>query len=86
MHFQMRIMFEVYDIDMDDIDDLDSSHILIEKMFKIANNALNMTPEQDHDLYCKRLVMAMMNDPLLKKGIVQESKNRLSYDIINFNV
>ena len=68
MHFQMRIMFEVYDIDIDDIDDLDSSHTLIEKMFKIANNSLNMAPEQDHDLYCKRLVMAMMNDPLLKKG------------------
>ena len=70
-NFQMNLMFEVYDCNIEDIDDLSDveMHKNIEAIFKIANNSLNMKPEQDHDILCKHIVIAMMNDPLLKKGI-----------------
>lgn len=73
MKFQMNVMFEVYDVNIEDIDDLGSSHQLVETMFKIANNSLNIKPEQDHDLLCKKIVVAMMNDNVLKKGIVDKT-------------
>lgn len=75
MKFKMNVMFEVYDCDIEDLDDLSdvNTHVNIENIFKIANNNLNMKPEQDHDLFCKQIVIAMMNDSVLKKGIVDKT-------------
>jgi hypothetical protein len=70
--FQMNLMFEVYDCDIDNLDDV-TEITTIEDIFKIANNSLNMKPEQDHDILCKQIVMAMMADPILKRGIVDKT-------------
>ncbi len=74
-NFQMNLMFEVYDCNIEDIDDVSDAemHKNIESIFKIANNSLNLKPEQDHDILCKQIVIAMMKDPLLKRGIVDKT-------------
>lgn len=77
MKFQMQIMFEVYDVDVEDIDDIGESHAIIETIFKIANNALNVAPEQDHEIFCKRLAVAMMSDATLNKGIVDKTNGEV---------
>lgn len=75
MEFQMQVMFEVYNCDIDDINDISdiASNGMIEQIFKIANNSLNMVPEQDHDILCKQIVIAMINDPMLKNGIIDKT-------------
>lgn len=79
MKFKMNVMFEVYDCDIEDLDDVGdvNTHVSIENIFKIANNNLNMKPEQDHDLFCKQIVIAMMADPVLKKGIVDKTNGNV---------
>lgn len=73
--FHMSLMFEIYDCEIDDLDDMSdvSIHNTIEGIFKIANNNLNIKPEQDHDLLCKQIVIAMMNDQVLKVGIIDKT-------------
>lgn len=74
MTFQMNMMFEVYDLPLEDIDDIDDdNHHDIEKLFMTANASLNFRPDDDHDLFCKKIVMAMLQDPLLKKGLVDKT-------------
>lgn len=73
MKFQMNMMFEVYDID--DLDDINAN---IENLFKIANNSLNYKPEDDHEILCRQIVAAMMQDPVLKNGIVDKTTGRVN--------
>lgn len=69
------MMFEIYDLNIEDIDDVSNinAHDDITYIFKIANNSLNMKPEQDHDIFCKQIMIAMMNDSFLKKGIIDKT-------------
>jgi len=79
MEFQMNVMFEVYNVNIEDIDDVSNinAHDTIADIFKIANNSLNMKPEQDHDIFCKQIMIAMMNDSLLKKGIMDKTSGNV---------
>lgn len=74
MNFHMHMMFEVYDIPIDDLDNIEEAHHDdIEKIFLTANASLLFRAEEDHELFCKHLVKAMMQDPLLKKGLVDKT-------------
>lgn len=74
MTFQMNMMFEVYDIPLQDMDDIDDhSHLDIEKLFLTANASLNFSLGDDHDIFCKKIVIAMLKDPLLKNGLVDKT-------------
>lgn len=79
MKFDTKLMFELYDIeDIEDIENIDSSHNIVERIFKIANNSLNMKPEHDHEILCKQIVIAMMKDETLKNGIVDKTTGRVN--------
>jgi hypothetical protein len=73
MTFHMNVMFEVYDLPVQNIDDIEENMEDIEMIFKTANKSLNFVPEDDHDLFCRKIVTQMASDPLLKKGIVDRS-------------
>ena len=42
---------------------------LIINLFKKANSSLQMNPEEDHDIYCRKLVDRLSKDSVLGKGI-----------------
>lgn len=69
MEFNMDIIFEVIDIPLEDMDNIEEDTSVIDELFKKANISLNMVPEDDKDIFCKKLVNAMVEDNLLKKGI-----------------
>lgn len=71
MDFHMHLMFEVYDIDVEDLNDY-ADHEDIEQLFKIANTSLALQPEDEHDIFCKKLVTAMGQDKVLSKGLVDK--------------
>jgi len=77
MKFNMNIMFEVYDINIDDVDDIDNN-TEIEALFTTANNSLNFKPEDDHEMFCKRIIIAMSNDPILSRGLVDKTTGRVN--------
>lgn len=77
MKFDMKVMFEVYDINIDDLDDIDNNST-IEDIFKIANNSLNFKPIDDHDILCQQIVIHMLKDDTLKKGIVDKAEGRVN--------
>lgn len=71
MTFDMSLMFEVYDTSIDDLNDY-KEHDDAEHLFKIANTSLALQPEDEHDLFCKKLVNAMGKDNILSRGIVDK--------------
>jgi len=77
MKFNMNAMFEVYDINIDDIDEIDES-TEIEALFTTANNSLNFKAEDDHELFCKKIIIAMSNDPILSRGLIDKSNGRVN--------
>jgi hypothetical protein len=77
MTFNMNVMFEVYDIDIDDIDDIDSN-IEIEALFTTANNSLNFKPNDDQEIFCKKIIIAMSNDTVLSRGLIDKSTGRVN--------
>ena len=74
--FEMKILFECYDLDIKDITNPnEEEEEEIEKIFKTANKSLNMNPEEDHDIFCKKLIQLLCKDPVLGKGIIEISKS-----------
>lgn len=74
--FEMKILFECYDLEIKDITDPnEEEQEEIEKLFKTANKSLNMNPEEDHDIFCKKLIQLLCKDPILGKGIIEVSKS-----------
>jgi hypothetical protein len=74
--FEMKILFECYDLEIQDITNPnEEEEEEIEKIFKTANKSLNMNPEEDHDIFCKKLIQLLCKDPVLGKGIIEISKS-----------
>lgn len=73
MNFNMNLMFEVYDVPYENLNDFTLQNDDVDELFKIANTSLAMMPEDEHDNFCKQLVIAMGNDKVLKKGVVDKS-------------
>ena len=74
--FEMKILFECYDLEIQDITNPnEEEQEEIEKIFKTANKSLNMNPEEDHDIFCKKLIQLLCKDPVLGKGIIEVSKS-----------
>ena len=73
MSFDMKVMFEVYHIDVD-LEDFESCQDSIESLFSIANNNLNVKLDDDQELFCKKITRAVMTDSLLQKGFVDKSE------------
>lgn len=77
MKFDMKIMIELYDLDIEDILDYNMSeenNNKIEMLFKNANNSLFLKPEDDREIFCKKIIMEMKKDPVLSKGFLDKSK------------
>lgn len=72
MEFNMNIMFEVYDTSINDLNDY-ADHEDAEQLFKIANTSLALEPEDEHDVFCRKLVNAMGQDKVLSKGLVDKT-------------
>jgi hypothetical protein len=67
----VSILVEIYDVPSvhDDI---------VFELFKIANNNLNVTPEDDVDMTIANLVNQLMKDPELSKGIINKNDGRIN--------
>lgn len=77
MSFDMPLFFEIYDVPIVSIEDIESDTRIVEDLFRRANNSLNYTPEDDHELFCRKVVKAMQQDPTLQKGIVDKTNGRV---------
>ena len=71
MEFDMNVMFEVYNVPID-LENFDEDQDLIEWLFKQANNNLNVKLEDDHEMFCRKVIQTMMNEPVFKKGLVDK--------------
>jgi len=72
MTFNMNVMFEVYDLPIDDLEDvthIEKHNEMINQIFRIANHSLPFHADDDHNQFCKNLVQAMMADTVLQKGL-----------------
>lgn len=77
MTFNMGVMFEVYDIPIDDMRNIDIDVHTIEEIYETANKSLAFNPEQETDLYCRFIIKAMNQDPVLKKGLVDKDDGKV---------
>jgi hypothetical protein len=76
MEFDMKFMFEVYDVPCDDL----NMFILnkdIDELFKLANTSLAVKQEDDHDIFCKQIVIEMGQDKVLSKGLVDKPEGNV---------
>lgn len=71
MKFNISLMFEVYDINADNVNDY-ADHNSVEHLFKIANKSLALPPEDEDDKHYKQLMFAISKDKLLSGGIVDK--------------
>jgi hypothetical protein len=77
MTFDMPLFFEIYDVPIVSMEDIESDTRIIEDLFRRANNSLNYTPEDDHELFCRKVVKAMQQDTTLQKGIVDKTTGKV---------
>lgn len=77
MSFDMPLVFEIYDVPLASLDDVDADMHVVEDLFRRANHSLNYVPEDDHDLFCRKVVKAMRQDPLLGRGVVDKAAGRV---------
>lgn len=75
--FNMNLMFEICEIYDLDIDNVDESFNLLYNIFINANNSLNQKPEEDHDIFCRNLVIEMKKDPLFTNAIIDVSNRKV---------
>jgi hypothetical protein len=73
MTFNMKLMFEVIDVPLNNINDIDEDSSVIDSLFKKANYSLALNPDDDNDIFCKKITRMMMTDPLLKNGMVDKT-------------
>lgn len=67
----MSIIVEIYDVVSVD------SNVVLE-LFKMANNNLNLSIEDDVDIVIKGLVSKLMKDAQLRKGIIDKNTGRVN--------
>jgi len=77
MTFDVPLLFEIYDVPVLSMDDIDADTHIVEDLFRRANNSLNYVPEDDHELFCRKVVKAMQQDTALRKGIVDKTTGRV---------
>jgi len=62
-NFEIHCLFEVYDVDILDLinpTETEQEHII--QLFKKANSSLYMTPEEENDVLCRKLVDLLSKD------------------------
>lgn len=69
-----KIMFEVYDININDLEDVTEDHSEIETLFKTANHTLNFDLSDDINIVCREIVINAKRDKILGNGIVDKKE------------
>jgi len=80
MKFDMNIMIELYNLDIEDLNDYnmtDENNLKIENIFKNANNSLVFKPDDDRELFCKKIICELKKDILFKNFFSKTSKTPL---------
>ena len=74
--FEIFCLFEVYDTSISDLTNpTESEQEQIVTRFKKANSSLYMKPEEEHDIFCRKLVDLLSKEEAFKKGIVDTEKS-----------
>ena len=77
MKFNMPLMFEVYDIPIDDLQNINIDFTEIEQIYETANKSLIFTASNDKDIFCRFIVKAMQRDSLLCKGLIDKDDGKV---------
>lgn len=78
MNFNINILFEVYDVNLIDINSIENNYENINDLFEKANNSLNFKALDDRDLFIRSLLLEIKKDPILGPGIVEKDKGRVN--------
>lgn len=69
MKYSFKIMFEVYDLEISDLEDVTEDQKDIDTLFKTANHTLNFELKDDINILCRDIVRFAKKDPILGAGI-----------------
>lgn len=74
MKFSLKLMFEVYDIDVNDLEDITEDHKDIDALFKTANKSLNFDLKDDINVICRNIVVQSKKDKVLGQCIIDKKE------------
>jgi len=77
--FDIKIFLEVYRLPDIDLENFNEDFSIVEKIFELANDTLNIKPKDDKEIFCRNIVSRMRRDEILSRGINDKEKPNRPY-------